>query len=169
MTNVLPLPAQKSLWGMHRARFLIVLSLVLIVLAVLAFVALLPSFVALESNTLSAAELDKQGVSAADSLKSMQKSQLLLTTVSPLIYSTSTPTAAMTKIIELRPKGATIQKIRYSGSSRTIQVAGSANREALTAYRTALESDGMFTTVSVPVGALVGSSGQFSITLGGKF
>jgi hypothetical protein len=154
---------------MHRARFLIVLSLVLIGLSVLAYVALLPSFVALETNTLSDAEINAQGSSASDSLKSMQRSQALLSAVSPLVYATSTPTAAIEKAISLRPKGATVQRIRYIGSTRSIQIAGVANRETLTAYRIALENDGMFSTVSVPVAALVGSSGQFSITLNGNF
>ncbi len=169
MTNVLPLPAQRSLWNIHRARFLIVLSLVLIGLSVLAYVALLPSFVALESNTLSDAEISAQGNSVTQSLKSMQGSQALLTAVSPVIYATSSPSLAIEKAIALRPKGATVSRIRYISSSRSIQIAGVANREALTAYRTALENDGMFTTVSVPVAALVGASGQFSITLAGKF
>lgn len=169
MTNVLPLPAQQTLWSIHRARFLTVFALVLIALSVLAYVALLPSFVALETNTLSDAEMSAQGSSATESLKSMQKSQALLTAVAPIIYATTTPTFAMEKAIELRPKGATVSRIRYIGSSHTIQLAGVASREALTAYRTALENDGLFTAVSVPVAALVGASGQFSITLSGNF
>ncbi len=169
MTNVLPLPAQKSLWSIHRARFLTVLSLVLIGVSVLAYVALLPSFVALQSNTLTDEEISAQGNSASDNLKSMQKSQALLTAVKPIIYATTTPTLAMEKVVALRPKGAIVSRIRYIGSSGNIQIAGVANRETLTAYRTALENDGMFTTVSVPVAALVGASGQFSITLSGKF
>ncbi len=169
MTNVLPLPAQQSLWAMHRARFLIVISLMLIGLAVLALVALVPSFVALETNTLSDEEITARSTTAAESLKSMQNSQQLLTAIAPIIAATTSPTTAIQKAISLKPKGATIQRIRYAGSNKSIQLAGSGNREALTAYRTALENDGMFTTVSVPVAALVGSSGQFSITLMGHF
>jgi hypothetical protein len=169
MSNVLPLPAQKTLWAMHRARFLIVLSLALIALAILALVALIPSFVALEANTLSEEELTAQGSSAAEHQKSMTKSQQLLTAVVPIITSTSTPAAAIERALSLKPKGTTIQRIRYIASSKTIQLAGSGTRDALTTYRTALETDGTFTSVSVPVAALVGSNGQFSITLGGHF
>ena len=169
MTNVLPLPAQQSLWRMNRARFIIVISLMMIGLSVLALVALMPSFVALETNTLSDAEITAQGSSASESLKSMQRSQLLLGAIAPIITATTSPTAAMEKAIALKPKGATISRIRYISSSHSIQLAGSANREVLTAYRTALETDGTFTSVTVPVAALVGSSGQFSMTLSGKF
>jgi hypothetical protein len=56
---------------MHRARFIIVLSLTLIALSVFALIALIPSFAALEVNTLSAEEVNAQGSGAADSLKSM--------------------------------------------------------------------------------------------------
>lgn len=169
MTNVLPLPTQKKLWAMHRARFLIVLSLVTIVLSILALVALIPSFAALEANTLSDEELTAQGSSAAENQKSMSKSQQLLNAVIPIITSTSSPNAVIARALTLKPKGATVQRIRYTAQSKTIQLAGVANRDALTAYRTALEIDGTFTTVSVPVAALVGSNGQFSITLGGNF
>ncbi len=169
MTNVLPLPAQQSLWAMHRARFLIVLSLVCIGLAMLAFIALMPSYFALESNTLSEAQMSAQGSSAAESLKSMSKSQALLSALTPIIFATSSPSAAIERALALRPKGVTVQRIRYVGASKNIQLAGAANRDALTAYRTALENDGMFSSVSVPVAALVGTSGQFSVTLSGKF
>jgi hypothetical protein len=169
MTNVLPIPAQKSLWAMHRARFLIILSLVMIGLAVLAYVALIPSFVALEANSLTEEELSAQSSTAAESLKAMTKSQALLTAVLPVIAATSSPVRAMEKALSLKPKGAVVNRIRYVGTSKTIQLGGTANRDVLTAYRTALEADGTFKTVSVPVAALVGASGQFSITLGGTF
>lgn len=154
---------------MHRARFLIVLSLVMIVLAVLAIIALIPSFAVLEANTLSEEEMTAQGSSAAENQKSMSRSQQLLNAVAPIVNSTSTPGQAITHALELRPKGTTVQRVRYAAQSKSIQLAGTANRDALTAYRTALENDGMFTSVSVPVAALVGANGQFSITLGGNF
>ncbi len=169
MTNLLPLPAQKSLWGIHSARFILILSLVMIALAVIALLALSPSFVALEVNTLSEEEMAAQGSNAAESQKSMAKSQLLLSAISPLIYSTSSPSAAIEKALSLRPKGALVQRVRYVSSSKSIQLSGTANREALTAYRAALEAEGTFTSVAVPVAALVSSNGQFSITLGGNF
>ena len=169
MSNVLPVPAQKSLWAMHRARFIIVLSLMLLSLAVFFGVALIPSFAALEINTLSADEVNAQGSGAAESLKSMMKSQALLTVVAPVISSTSSPSSALMKAIAVRPAGVTITQMRYIGASKSIQLGGKATREQLTAYRTALETEGTFTTVSVPVAALVGSSGQFSITLQGNF
>ncbi len=154
---------------MHRARFVSMLSLMLIGLALLAFLALIPSFGALEANTLSDDEMTQQSSTAAESLKSMKKSKALMTAVLPIIAATSSPMAAIEKAVSLHPKGATVIRVRYVASAHNIQLGGTANREALTAYRTALENDGAFTSVSVPVAALVGSSGQYSITLGGAF
>lgn len=154
---------------MHRARFIIVLSLMLISLALFFGIALIPSFAALEINTLSPDEVNAQGSSAADSMKDMLRSQALLNAVAPVISSTSSPSSAITKAIAVRPSGVTISQIRYISASRSIQLGGKATREQLTAYRTALETEGTFTSVSVPVAALVGSSGQFSVTLQGNF
>lgn len=154
---------------MHRARFLIILSLMLIALALFMLIALIPSFAALEANTLSAEEVNAKGGGVAEGLKGMMKSQALLSAVAPVVSATSSPSSAIEKAIALRPKGVTVDHIRYIGSPKSIQLGGRATREQLTAYRTALENDGTFSTVSVPVAALVGSSGQFSITLLGNF
>jgi hypothetical protein len=102
-------------------------------------------------------------------MKDMTKSQALLSAVAPVVSATSSPTQAIETALSLRPKGVTVQRVRYIGTSKSIQLAGMATRDLLTAYRDALEKDGTFTSVSVPVAALVGSSGQFSITLGGNF
>ena len=169
MTNVLPIPAQKNLWGVHRARFLIILSLVLLALAAAAALALVPSYVALEANTVSPDDAVAQKSTAAESMKSMTRSQALLNALAPVVLATSSPTADVEKALALRPKGVTVGHIRYISSSKTIQLGGTASRDALTAYRAALENDGTFTTVSVPVAALVGTSGQFSVTLQGNF
>lgn len=154
---------------MNRARFVIVFSLVCIALAVFMLIALIPSFAALEVNTLSSDEVNAQGGGVVESVKSMQKSQELLKVLAPVVGATSSPAAAIEKAIVLRPKGVTIDHIRYIAQSKAIQLGGKATREQLTTYRTALETDGTFSTVSVPVAALVGTSGQYSITLSGNF
>lgn len=154
---------------MNRARFIIVFSLVLIALAVFMLIALIPSFAALEVNTLSSDEVNAQGSGVVESVKTMQKSQELLKVVAPVVSATSSPAAAIEKAIALRPKGVTIDHIRYISQSKAIQLGGKATREQLTAYRAALETDGTFSSVSVPVAALVGTSGQYSITLTGNF
>lgn len=168
MTNVLPLDAQKKLWGIHRARFIIIFSLVLIALAVVALLALVPSFAALEANTLSEEEISAQGTTAAENMRDMAKSQTLLTAVQPTIAATSSPMTMIGKVLALRPKGATVQRIKYSDTARSVQIDGMASRDMLTTYRTALEKDGSFSSVSVPFTAVVGSSGQYSITVIGK-
>ena len=154
---------------LHRARFITILSLMLIALALFMLIALIPSFAALEVNTLSEEEVSAQGSTAGESMKSMMRSQALLNAVAPVVSATSSPASGIAKAIAVRPKGVTVDHIRYVGPSKSIQLGGRATREQLTAYRTALETEGTFTTVSVPVAALVGSSGQFSITLSGNF
>ncbi len=170
MTNVLPLGAQKELWSTHRARFLAVFALVLLILSLVAALSLLPSFVALELNTQSA-ETSAEATTAAEGLRAMTKAQAQLAIVTPIVASTTTtPTVAVETALALRPKGVTVDRVRYvGGAQKQIVLAGAASREGLTAYRTALEADAMFTGVSVPVGALFGESGRFSITLVGRF
>ncbi len=170
MANVLPLNAQKELWKTHRARFLAVWAIVAILLALAAGLLLVPSYVALVINS-KPSESTAEATTAAEGLRNMTKAQLYVNATLPILAPTTTrPTAAIEKAIGLRPKGVTVDRVRYvGGSQKQIILQGAATRENLTAYRTALEADGLFTGVSVPVGALFGDSGRYSVTLTGRF
>jgi hypothetical protein len=170
MANVLPLPAQKDLWSTHRARFVSAFAIVLIVLAGIAGLSLIPGAVAVEMSLHSATE-SPGGTTAAEGLRAMTKAQAQLSAVRSTILSTSTPpTEVIEQALSLRPKGVTIDRIRFvGGTQKQMIVSGRAAREGLTAYRDALEQETLFTSVTVPVGALFGDSGTFSITLTGNF
>ncbi len=170
MTNVLPLEAQKELWRAHRARFLAVFSIAGIVLGFIAALALVPSFVALEMNTQSPDQSSEQS-STKEGMRALARAQAQIGIVLPILTATSSPVSVVEQAIAMRPKGVTVDRVRYTGGSQKqqIQLGGKASREALTAYRTALEASKLFSSVSVPVGALFGDTGTFSITLTGTF
>ncbi len=66
-----------------------------------------------------------------------------------------------------RPQGVTVDRIRYeSGKPSQLVLSGYAPRYAVNHFRTALTDTGKFTSVSVPVGALVGTDDSgFSVTM----
>lgn len=172
MTNVLPLDTQKKLWRVQRARFVVLFAIVAIVLATIAGLSMLPSYVALEMNTQTP-EQTAEATSASEDVRNMTRAQAQVLAVTPIIAATSSPVSAIEHALSLRPKGVTVDRVRYvsstSGVQKQIMLTGAASREGLTAYRGALESDGMFTSVAVPVGALFTESGRFSLTLSGDF
>jgi hypothetical protein len=102
----------------------------------------------------------------------MTNAKALLSELSPLVSASTTPTAVITEALSLRPPGITVDEISYtSGNPASLMLVGSAaTNGAISAYKTALASDALFTSVSVPVGALVGTDGgRFSMTLSGDF
>ena len=65
-----------------------------------------------------------------------------------------------------------VDQITYTaGSPSSLMLVGSADTTGgISAYRAALAADAAFASVSVPVGALVGTEGgRFSVTLSGTF
>jgi hypothetical protein len=170
MTNVLPLDAQKDLWRIHRSRFIAAGALVCLSLAIAAAAGLVPSFAALESQAPSPATV-ASAKTAAEDLKLLKKAQLEMSAAAPFLEKNSHPVEVLQKVIALRPKGVSIDGLKFSaGMPGQIVVEGAASREQLSAFKTALLSDTTFATVSVPVGALVGNDGsRYSITLTGSF
>lgn len=170
MTNVLPVETQKMLWRMHRARFVLVLAYVLIVLALCTALALVPSYVALEMNTISEGSAEA-ATTAVEEIRIMTKSQEQLKVIAPVIAATSSPTIAIEHALAIRPKGVTIDRVRYvKAEFGQIMLSGKASREVLNQYRAILEADPMYRGVSVPVDALVGTQdGRFSVTIVGNF
>lgn len=165
MTNVLPLAAQKKLWGIHRARFIMVFALLLCVLAIAAYLTFIPSFVALQLNAPS--DEAGQASTASEALKAMKRAQAQLKIVAPVVSATSSPTAALRRVISLKPAEVTINSMDLR--SNRIVLTGSATRESINRFRSLLEADKTFTSVSVPVGALVSDGGHFTMNIGGVF
>ncbi len=173
MSNVLPNEAKKAVWGMYRARFIIAGSYVALCTAGLCALSLLPSYLALHA-------VESPPVASSTSLKvasdtdraAIASIRAILTALAPLATATTSPTAAISQALSLRPSSISVDHITYSGGNPgTIVVVGSAaTREAINGYRQALAADPQWKSVSIPVGDLTGAPGaRFSLSLSGDF
>lgn len=156
---------------MHRARFLIVLSLVSLALSALAALSLVPSYLALE---IAAPPVGDTAISHTGTPKNdpteMARAQAIIVALRPYLNSTTSPSAIVASALGLRTQGVTIDHITYvSGKSGQMTLDGTATREAISAYRDALGKNPYFSAVSVPVGSLVGAGGRFTLSLTGAF
>jgi hypothetical protein len=171
MSNVLPQEARKRMWRMYRGRFIIAALLMLLGLALLSAIALVPSYFALMNGGNTPAQQDLPASSALLDRAAIAHTQTLITTLLPLLSSTSTNTL-INKALALRPSGLFIEHITASkGEPGTITLSGEAsNIGAISAYQNTLRTDGDFIDASVPVGDLVGTGGgQFTLTLTANF
>lgn len=180
MSNLLLPNAQKEAWRFYRARLVIVGSLVFLTGAFVAFLSLLPAYVLIRAEQTSLEEISKRTASGivGDTFESerteIARAQVLVTRFSSV--ATSSPALEMLQeALLVRPRGASVQDIRYTAREGTkegsIVISGTAvDRTSINAYREALVGNSNFKSVSVPVGALTGvEGGQFSITLTGAF
>ena len=147
-----------------RARFILMGSAVAIVSAGLSA----------NSSGTSATAIASSAAGRASDNAAIAHAKLLENELSPIVSpaSTTTPTFAITAALSMRPQGVRVDQITYTaGSPASLMLVGSADTTSgISAYRTALSADPIFASVSVPVGALVGTEGgRFSITLSGKF
>ena len=170
MANILPLQAQKKIWHMYRARFLIAASLVSLALSALAALVLVPSFLALE---LAAPPLsDTAARSAANTptdVVTISRTQAIIAALSPIFSATSSPSQAIIAALSARPPGVVVQNITYTAAPARITFTGTASRDAIGAYRDALTKDPQFTSVAVPVDSLIGTNNNFTMSLQGNF
>lgn len=170
MANLLPSAAAQASFRDTETRFAIVAAAALAGLGVCAIVALAPSYILLaggESATTTAA------ASPADDDAILSRAQALVEQLSSSAAATNKSSAIATAVI-LRPKGVRINAITYTagaGRSGTIQLVGLAEtRQDIETYRNTLQAAGPFSSVVVPVSALVGAtSGEFTLTLSGDF
>ncbi len=170
---MLPREAQKAIWRMYLARFVLAGSCVAIAVAMLSGLALLPMYLALHSaDEAASASLQAKNSEIQNERAEIARAQSLITTLSPYASSSSTLSEAIEAALALRPKGVFVDHITYSSgdSSAIVLVGSAATRDGINTYRQALQPDMRFKTVSVPVGDLAGSQGgRFSVTLTGKF
>ena len=174
MANVIPNEIRLDLESHARARYIVVGAIMALLCAAVAFLLLLPSYLALtirsnESGSSSQMIASAQQQSDATALK---HATALLNVLSPIVLASSTPTAVIGDVLSVRPAGVRITQIIYhAGSPASLMLTGSADSSGeIGAYRDKLSADPRFLSVSVPVGALVGTDGgRFSITLSGTF
>lgn len=174
MANLIPETIRREMRGHSQARFILSTAVLALVVAAIASLLLLPSYVMLSVHgpmrtgvgpTLSQA--DRTADQAAVTHTNAAISLLL-----PLINASSTSMGTIQQAVSLRPVGVRIDGISYiKGTPASLMIVGSAGSPSLvSAYRTALAANPIFDSVTVPVGALVGTDGgRFSITISGTF
>jgi len=174
MANLIPENIRGEMRGHSQARFVLSTAVLALIVALVAALLLVPSYVILSVHgsmhpgavaTLSQA--DRTADQAAVTHTNNAIAILL-----PLIHASSTAVGILQQAVSLHPAGVRIDGISYtSGTPASLMIVGSADSPSLvSAYRTALAANPIFDSVTVPVGALVGTDGgRFSITISGTF
>lgn len=166
MANVLTPQSKRSVWRVQRARFVTVFSLAIFGLAAVASAALVPSYIALEIASPQIIEVPESGRSESADPVAVTRAHTLVRELSAVITATTSPSMLYTRALEARPQGLAVDSVTYSRADGRITISGAGARELISAYRNTLSTDPLFASVSVPVGALVGSDGgRFSITI----
>ena len=155
----------------NSARFLLLGSLMFAAAAIVAILAILPAYV---SVRIARAAVDSSAQQAAaesmtDDQNAAVRTQGLLTHLAPVVNATTSPSGALTIALAQKPADASITLITYASNAKSLVLTGtSQRREAVNAFRDALEASGRFSSVAVPVAALVGAQdGRFTVTLSG--
>lgn len=171
MANVIPREGLSKMQKRNTARFLLISSFMIAGAALVAILAILPAYV---SVRIARASIESANQEAAGSMSADQdtaiRTQALITNLTPIANATSSPSSALAFALAQKPAGISITTITYTGGSKpTILLTGtSQRREAMNTFRDALEASGRFSSVAVPVAALVGAQeGRFTITLNG--
>ncbi len=157
---------------MYRSRLILVTSLVLLGLAAATALTLFPSYVALQIVTSSEANANAAPEEDRTSAFALERSQFLIRELRPILGATSSPMSAVESALAVKPAGVRITRVIYMGGEGEgrVTLVGAASRDQVSAYKDALTNSGLYTSVSVPVGALVGSEGGgFSIVFSGAF
>ncbi len=171
MANLLPPPQQKIVLGTQRTRFLFVFAAMALGCAGIFYLALLPGFLTLRVGGVKA---KSQSIVSATSteLTVLREMKTAISQINPIMRASTTPSAILQDIIEMKPAGIAITAFTYtSGKPGKIVVSGSAqSSDLIQTFRAALASDARFDSVNIPVSALVGASdGGFVMTINGSF
>ena len=174
MANIISEDTRRAMQSAARARFILAGAMVALICAGISFLVLLPSYFVLLANSkgISATPSAVSPSERASDTAAITHTKALVGQLAPLVAASSSPTEAITAALGLRPSGVRVDQISYSsGTPASLMLVGSADTTSdISAYRAALSADPLFTSVSVPVGALVGTDGgRFSITISGTF
>lgn len=158
-----------------RARVITVGSMIASATALIAILALTPAFLTSAIPLLSDSvptTSDETTVLYEANRKEAARIRASLAVLLPFIEDRPSVQKVIARVYELRPGGVDIERVQYkSGASGQIIVTGlSEAREPVNDFRASLVSEGVFSSVSVPVAALVGAlDGRFTMTLSGDF
>jgi hypothetical protein len=174
MANSIPDDMKRATVSRIRTRYVFVGSLAMLLSAFVAFALLVPSYLMLRADAYAGARSTISSTQAQQTLDSaaIAHTNGLLAQLAPLVVATSTPTNAIAVALAARPAGVHVDQITYTaGAIAGLMLFGSADTSSeISAYRNALAAKPLFASVSVPVGALVGTDGgRFSIRLSGAF
>ena len=175
MTNVLPKETRARIEAHVHAKFVVVGAIMAASSGAIALLSILPAYVsiylprtALEDASRELRDLEAQ---AGEDRAVVARTRAI---VGELAGVRAEPQAAplIGDILAQKPASIIIENIAYRpGSPGTITLTGKTpDRRDLEAYRERLTAMQRFSSVSIPVAALVGAlSGAFTITLSGNF
>lgn len=170
MANVIPREGLSKIGKRNSARFLFVGACMSAAAAIVAILAIMPAYLSVRVARASVETAAQQsgGTATADQ-EAAVRTQGLITNLTPIANATTSPVGALDVALAEKPAGLSITSITYTSDKSTIVLTGTASRrEAVSALRDALEASKRFSTVAVPVAALVGAQeGRFTITLTG--
>lgn len=171
MSNLIPDISVHGPWPRLRARMLFAIATGIASTAAVTAAVLVPTLMVYDVGTLSPSVESSTSNPDADTVQAIAGAQALLTQLS-LLAPTSSPASIAAEIVGKRPKDVTITHITYARSvPGVIVVSGkTTRRDAVNEYRSILATNPLFTSVSVPINALVGTQdGTFSLTVNGQF
>lgn len=171
MANVIPFEERKILLKRQKERYVFVGSVMLLVCALVANAALIPALIAIRVDRATlVTSVEQVRAEVANDQAVQVYTQGLLDSLNPIFAATTTPSTLLTVALQLQPPGISITSASYTGGAGSALVLSgtSQNRQALNAFRDALEKEGRYSSVVIPVAALVGTQdGRFTITLSG--
>lgn len=171
MANVLPSEEKATLLKRQRARFVFVGGCMFFCAALVSSIALIPALIIVRVDLASLqSSVEQVRTEAANDLAVQANTQGLIDALNPILNATTSPSFILTTALQQKPPGISITSASFSGGSAgTLVLSGiSESRQSVNAYRDALEKEGHFSTVTIPVAALVGTQeGRFTVTLSG--
>lgn len=170
MANVIPREGLTKILKRNSARFILVASGMIAAAALIAILAIMPAYISVRiARAAVEASIRESGGAASADQEAAVHTQGLIASLTPIANATTSPVAALSVALAERPAGLSITSITYASDKSTILLTGiAARREAVSALRDALEATERFSSVTVPVAALVGAQeGRFTITLTG--
>lgn len=158
------------MWVFYRTRFIFVGSIALGILAIFALAALMPSYISLAQNRPITDSTTKVSAnSRATERNEAFKTQALIAQLQPLVATTTSAMDLIVRALDGKPAGVTVDHISYrtDAHQNIITLSGTAqSREGTNAFRKELDAKGIYQSVQVPVGDLIGVTGnQFTVTL----
>jgi len=174
MSNITSSTYRVVLKRLARARIVFVVSCCLIVSGVVTCIALTPAllsvavpFMSIVKNE-STAEKDHAAI-YEENKKQATRVRVLMSALEPFVHiQENLPHEIIERIYALRPEGVLIERLEYQSTPiRQIHIMGTSRaREPVNDFRTILQREKLFESVSVPVAALVGAlDGRFTMTL----